>query len=170
MCTHTHIYTWYCTYAHIDMFKADIVLERQNPSPRVFSSSLHPSWDFSSCISRDSLWPTPLDSYGSRLGWTHPAQPVDNPYYPTPPSGDPLTSFLLSPHSLPFCSYLRLLLLPSAVREPPSAGPNPSPPPWNLPASFLLHACFSVAGSSTCLITSHPVARIVFFFPSFSLF
>lgn len=80
-----------------------------------------------------------------------------------PSSRDPLTSFLLSPHSLPFCSYLCLLLLPSTVREPPSASPNPSPPPLNLPASFLLYACFSVAGSSTCLITSHPVARIVFF-------
>lgn len=84
-----------------------------------------------------------------------------------PSSRDPLTSFLLSPHSLPFCSYLCLLLLPFTVREPPSASSNPSPPPLNLPASFLLYACFSVAGSSTCLITSHPVARIVF--PPFSL-
>lgn len=118
---------------------------KKNPSHRVLFSSLRLSWDFFACISRDSPWPTLLDSYGSRLCWTHPAQPVDNPTISSAPSRDPLTSFLLSPHSLPFCSYLCLLLLPSTVREPPSASPNPLPPPFKS-SSLLPPPCLLLSG------------------------
>lgn len=169
MCTHTHIYT-YCTYAHIDMFKADIVLERQNPSPRVFSSSLHPSWDFSSCISRDSLWPTPLDSYGSRLGWTHPAQPVDNPYYPTPPLGGP--TYILPPLS----TLVTILLVSSPAfaslrsERTTICWPKSLASPLKSP-SLLPPPCLLLSGRKQHLphyLTS--CCQNCFFFPSFSLF
>ena len=95
-----------------------------------------------SCRCRDalwlSLWPFLLGSYGSRLRWARPAQPVDNPTTSSPP-WDRLTSFLLCPRSLPFSLYLRSAPLPSTLRESPSAIPNPRathqpPPPLKSPS------------------------------------
>lgn len=113
----------------------------------------------------DPPWPSPLGSYASRLHWARPAQPVDNPTTSPPPPGinlHPSSSVRTLYHSPRI--FAQLHFPPQWENHHLLAQiPSHPTPPLNLPASFLLHACISAAGSSTCLFTSLPVVRICYF-------